>query len=37
MIIWIKSILKKVYNFSIHLRDSEITTDRGFVNFDNGD
>ena len=32
----VKSDLKKVYNYPIYPRDSIITTDRGFVNIDDG-
>ena len=31
-----ESELKRVYNYSIHPTDSEIHSDRGFVNIDNG-
>ena len=27
---------REVYSYSIYLRDSKTTTDRGLVNFDNG-
>ena len=31
-----ESDLQRVYNFPIYPRDSEIYSDKGFVNFDNG-
>ena len=32
-----ESDLQKIYNYKIYPRDSKITSDRGFVNIDNGD
>ena len=32
-----KSELQKIYNYKIYPRDSKITTDKGFVNIDNGE
>ena len=31
-----ESDLQKVYNYKIYPRDSKITTNKGFVNIDNG-
>ena len=31
-----ESDLQKVYNYKIYPRDSKTTTDKGFVNIDNG-
>ena len=31
-----ESDLQKIYNYKIYPRDSKITTDKGFVNIDNG-
>ena len=32
-----ESDLQKIYNYKIYPRDSKITSDRGFVNIDDGD
>ena len=32
-----ESDLQKIHNYKIYPRDSKITSDRGFVNIDNGD
>ena len=32
-----ESDLQKIYNYKIYPRDSKITSDRGFVNIDNGE